>query len=230
MLYWTDGLPDSTRTRNCKFTWQNLQRLEQYLKDSNVDIVCKLIDFSPTKIIEDCTEHDPYPLSVFKKSEKINKSLNKSNSDFFGIIDSDAFISDDQYNTILELCNILKKSDVYTFDLKDIENTGEVINYDDGTFNRENVTFSSRYPDGANPGLGGAWLSCTDTLKSFGGFNEEFTGWGGEDGEVFGKLWMDGNVNTVKNWGDINVWHLPHFCDRENSLYFNREEYQRLNF
>ena len=228
MLFWTDGVPDSTRTRNCKFAWNYLQRLEDVLISHGVDIKCRLVDHSPEQlVIGEAVTHDPYPLGVYKRSEKINKVLNTCTSDFIGIMDSDAFFHSDQTQQLIDLFSTLQKSNVYTFDLKDVENYREIINFETNDICIEDVKYTSRFPGHCNPGLGGFFITCVDTLKSKEGFNEEFTTWGGEDGDVFSKLWDDNSIHTHKV--DINLYHIPHFCDRENMLYFNREEYTRLN-
>jgi len=230
MLYWTDGAPDSTRTRNCQFAWKQLQQLERYLIDNNISITCKLIDHSPEQVITDGNViHDPYPIGTYKRSEKINKVLFGTDSNFIGIMDSDAFFYSNQFTLIKEMIDNLKDKNVYTFDLKDINNWESILDFNTGSMKYLEVDYTSRFPDLQNPGLGGFFICCTDTLKSKGGFNEEFTTWGGEDGEVFSKLWDDNSVKTQKMF-DLNLWHIPHFCDRENVLYFNRDEYIRLNY
>ena len=228
MLFWTDGVPDSTRTRNCKFAWNYLQRLEDHAQSHGVDIKCRLIDHSPEQlVIGEQVTHDPYPLGVYKRSEKINKALNSCSADFFGVMDSDAFFHPDSGPEIIELLDNLTKSNVYTFDLKDVTNYHEVVNFNDNTINLSDIEYASRFPGDCNPGLGGFFICCTETLKSKEGFNENFETWGGEDGDCFSKMWDDPAVHTHKV--DIDLYHIPHFCDRENILYFNRDEYKRLN-
>ena len=228
MLFWTDGVPDSTRVRNCKFAWNYLQRLENIVKDSGVDISCRLIDHSPEQIVVgDKVSHVPYPLGTYKRSEKINKALNACKSDFFGIMDSDAFFHPSDEKKIIELFKSLTKSNVYTFDMKDVVNYPEVINFESNTMNVLDVEYASRFPGHCKPGLGGFFISCTDTLRRKEGFNEDFQTWGGEDGDCFSKMFDDPQVYTHKV--DLNLYHIPHFCDRENILYFDREEYKRLN-
>lgn len=229
MLFWTDGVPESTRTRNCSFAWNRFQNLEKILQNEGLDVVCRLVDHSPEKIFTTGNvTHDPYPLGTYKRSEKINKILFNSDSQFIGIMDSDAFLHENQSHAIIDMFKRMEPKNAYTFDLKDIDNWESIIDFKEHTIDIDNITYTSRFPGHCNPGLGGFFICCTDTLKSKNGFNEDFKTWGGEDGDVFSKLWDDSSIGTYKV-NEINVWHIPHFCDRENSLYFNREEYMRLN-
>lgn len=227
MLFWTDGIENSTRERNIKYSVKCLKELSDFF---NTKINCnyKIYDYSPVKIIEEAI-HIPYPVGVYKRSEKINNVLKNTDTDLFSVIDSDCFIKKEDYSALLEEIITNGKDSCYTFDVCDFGNsdTDKIIyeNADPNSF-----TTSSRFPGRAGM-LGAFFITNTENLKKHGGFNEKFKTWGGEDGEIYDKIWYDGSVKKVGlNCNKVKLYHLSHFSDRGNINYFDDEEYRRNNF
>lgn len=230
LMFWTDGIQNSTRERNVKYTTAELKYLCEYLCSRNIDCRYNIYDYSPTKLVDESI-HIPYPQSAYKRSEKINKILNNTKTDLFAIIDSDCFVYRKDYET---LANIIKQADLQsciTFDVLDFTepDTQQIVNSgaDPFTFNdRTNGRFHGRAG-----GLGAFFIVNTNSLKFHGGFNEKFTTWGGEDGEIYDKIYRDGYIQKIPcNNTTVKLYHLSHFSDRENVNYFDYNEYLRNNF
>jgi hypothetical protein len=227
MLFWTDNLSNSTRERNIKYTIPQLKELTSFLSNY---IIChyNVYDYSPSKIVDDSV-HIPYPSSVYKRSEKINNILSNTISDLFSIIDSDCFICKEDYPKLAELLVQSNDNSCITFDVLDFSNedTDKIV-YENA--NPLQFEVSSRFENRAG-GLGAFFITNTSNLKSYGGFNLKFTTWGGEDGEIYDKIYRDGSIKKIPcNRDVIRLFHLSHVSDRENINYFNKEEYVRNNF
>lgn len=229
MMFWTDGHPNSTRERNVKYTNKKMKELVDYINKSN-KIKCNynIYDYSPLKNIEDSI-HIPYPPSVYKRSEKINNILKTSTADLFSIVDSDCFIQEKYYDTLISAIEEHGIHSCFTFDVIDLEpsQTEEVIATD---ITADHFIASSRFPDRAGM-LGAFFITNTANLIKFGGFNTKFNTWGGEDGEIYDKIWYDNNIKKVQIKKDlIKLYHLHHICERENINYFNNDEYIKNNY
>jgi len=227
VLFWTDALQNSTRERNIKYTINEHEQLSAFF---NTKISCnvRIFDYSPTKIIDKAI-HIPYPSAVYKRSEKINNLLNECNSDMFAVMDSDCFICRDDYEPLLNIILTSGKDSCITFDVLDFseKDTNDIIYHhaDPKTFE-----VSSRFPGRAG-GLGAFYITNTNNLKLNGGYNTKFTTWGGEDGEIYDKIYRDGSIKKVPlNRDQIRLFHLSHFSDRGNINYFNHDEYVRNNY
>jgi hypothetical protein len=222
LMFWTDNQPESTRFRNVKYAISELKNLTEYL---NNFIKCNyyIYDYSPEKIIEESI-HIPYPPSVYKRSEKINNILNNTTSDLISIIDSDCFICREDYEQLAKLITESPTETCFTFDVLDL-NSPDVDKIIKENANPLNFECTSRFP-GRSGGLGAFFITNTKNLKSHNGFNTNFTTWGGEDGEIYDKIFNDGTIVKKRCTRDVlRLFHLPHFSDRENINYFNREEY-----
>ena len=229
MMFWTDCLKNSTRERNVRYAAKKLEELSTYL-NSTQKIKCytNIYDYSPDRIIEESI-HIPYPPSVYKRSEKINNILANSSADMFSIIDSDCFIESSYYDSLINLIEENGINSCLTFDVLDLDpaTTTEIINTG---VSAEQYTTNSRFPGRAGM-LGAFFITNTLNLKKHSGFNTKFTTWGGEDGEIYDKIWRDNEIKKVQIKKDIiKLFHLNHITDRENINYFNNEEYVRLNF
>ena len=228
MVFWTDGYPNSDRTRNAHFTCKRLAELCDYLNNNNINCTYKIYDYSPSQILENSI-HIPYPVGVFKKSEKINNILNNTTSDLFSIIDSDCFVAEEDYSKLAEIILNNSTNICITFDVIDFdtEQTNFVVKN-----NRIDPGFemSSRFPGRAGT-LGAFYITNTDNLKKHGGFSLKFTTWGGEDGEIYDKIYRDGEIIKYQIRRDeIKLYHLNHIVALEDINYFNREEYIKNNF
>jgi hypothetical protein len=215
-LFWTDGREDSDRERNVLFTIEKNTELVNYINQNGGNVNYIVYDFSPEKIIENSI-HIPYPLSVYKRSEKINIALDRSKSDFISIIDSDCFFDGEEYPLILDLYNNLDSNFVYNFDWKKIGGD-EFIDFENRTL-LSKTNFNYAIGNGCVGGLGAFFITPTKPLKEIGGFDPTFTTWGGEDGDALDKLLRKINRQPITN---ISPYHLPHFTDWGNKLYYDR--------
>lgn len=230
MLFWTDDVLNSTRERNAKFSVKELKNLCEYLLLCGINCTYKVYDYSKSQILEDSI-HIPYPSTAFKKSEKINNILKLSNSELFSIMDSDCFVCKEDYELLAEIIKQMHVSSCVTFDVLDFceKDTEEIINNNINPLSLIKNT-CARFPNRAG-GLGAFFITDTNDLKLRGGFNEKFTTWGGEDGEIYNKIHQDKNVKKFIIKNDlIRLFHLNHFSDRDNINYFNRAEYICNNF
>jgi len=229
MKFLDDGHPDSTRIRNVKFSWNELKKLTNYLKNNGINAESTLYDFSPEQIITDSV-HIPYPLGVYKKAEKTNIILkDKKKYDFFMMIDCDAFFYEQDYETLLNLIKGLNKGDVCTFDLAKLEdNVSDYIVDDTFIISKANWSYAYSGARENGPlrhhtgGLGGVYLSDTELLLSLGGFDEKYEGWGGEDGDMMGRIYYTDIPHSIKPTNTFAPFHLPHFSDWSNKHYSQR--------
>ena len=229
MKFWFDGQDNSTRLRNVEFCWPKLKKLTQFIKSKNINAECFLFDFSPDQYISDSI-HIPYPLGDYKKAEKTNIILKNyvSNYDFFMMIDSDAFFYESDYDKLLEILQSLESGDVITFDLAKIDTTQSCVV--DNIFYPEKANWSYAYAgdkergplNGYLGGLGGVYIVDTNLLINLGGFDEKYVGWGGEDGDMFGRIMYSDLPHQCKPQRSIAPFHLPHFCDYSNPKYSTR--------
>lgn len=229
MKFWDDGKPNSTRIRNVMYSWNELKKITSFLISKNITVDVGLFDFSPTKIVEDAV-HIPYPIGEYKKAEKTNIILKeKSNYDFFMMVDCDAFFYEQDYEKFYELFVSLEKGDVVTFDLAKLnDNVSDYII--DSVFYIDKADWSYAYSgsrekgplNGYLGGLGGVYMCDTNLLTSLGGFDEKYTGWGGEDGDMLGRIWSSKIPHKFKPTKNFAPFHLPHFSDWENINYSKR--------
>jgi hypothetical protein len=228
MTFWTDGKENSTRVRNAKLTWAYLKDMVNYLQKTNIPCSAKIFDYSPEKIIEDAV-HIPYPLGVYKRAEKLNAIIELyPNDDYISLIDCDVFIHKTQWYNLLELISNIQPNTAYFFNWAKISHTIKFSSLDDISFDDEyNLAFTQGYAGG----FGAFSIAPIGPIKEIGKYDTKFTTWGGEDGNLVDR-YTRGNKYLYKNIaeGFILPIHLPHDEDRENILYFNRDEYLRNNF
>lgn len=228
MAFWHDGKEPSDRIRNVKITWNELKKLKSFLDNNGLNVDIELYDFSPNKIIPDSI-HIPYPIGTYKRSEKLNIILKqKSNYKFFMMMDCDAFFAEEDYDKLLDLLKNLQDETVQTFDLAKLkENINEY--FKDGVFDKNKADWAYAYsgPRESGPlangfigGLGGVFIADAKMLIDFGGFDEKYKGWGGEDGEFLGRIY-NAKKKIIPN-RIFSPYHLPHFADYNNPLYSNR--------
>lgn len=229
MKFWDDGQPDSTRIRNVNYSWNQLKKLTKFLKDNGLIADCFLYDFSPNKIIDESI-HISYSLGEYKKAEKTNIILKeRTNYDFFMMVDCDAFFNEDDYSNFLTLFKSLEENNVVTFDLAKLnENVSDYLI--DGIFHKEKSDWSYAYSGDKSKGplsqhvggLGGVYMCYTKLLLNLGGFDEKYVGWGGEDGDMMDRIWKNGFSNKIKPIRNFAPFHLPHYSDWGNINYNKR--------
>jgi|694.fasta_scaffold04337_25 predicted glycosyltransferase involved in capsule biosynthesis len=230
MKFWHDGQPNSTRLRNVIYCWNELKKLSRFLLENNIDIKTNIYDFSEHKILEEAI-HISYPVGEYKKSEKTNIILkDESASDFFMMFDSDAFFDVKDYQKLLNLIESLEPGDVITFDLgrldTNIENylVNNIFYPDkaDWNFAYSGEKIHGPLGRGHIGGLGGVYLCDTKLLLSLGGFDEKYIGWGGEDGDMLGRIMYSNIPHKIKPERNFFPFHLPHFIDYGNPKFSKR--------
>ena len=238
MKYWWDGKDNSTRLRNVNFCWAQLKILREFLHKNDVTVDCKMYDFSPTKNIKDAI-HIPYPLGIYNRSEKINKILKLLSTDkyeYIVLLDADLFLDPHDYMTFKSVLTSINKESVAVFDLAKL-NDIDTVNIVNGTitdFKSLDFSYAWSGSKAKGPlhnrlsGFGGMYIAPIDLLLQAGGYDEKFTGWGGEDGELLDRLvhgprpvLKRGNIHPVRN---MAPYHLSHLRDYENKHYAKRNK------
>lgn len=231
MKFWEDGYPNSSRTRNTIFTWPQLKKLTNFLKDNSIICESKIYDFSPEKIIKDSI-HIPYSLGEYKKSEKTNLILKQNNSfDFVFMFDSDAFFLESDYDKVLNILKNINYGDMVTFDLAKLEEKDVEFIITNGYVNVEDTNWSYAYSGNKEYGplahghrgsLGGVYLCDIKLIIENGGFDENYIGWGGEDGDMVGRIYSSNKIFNHISINKFSPFHLPHFYDWSSEKYIKR--------
>jgi hypothetical protein len=216
-IFWVSD--DSDRVRNILFTSVKNKEMVQYLKNKGLDIEYNLYDFSPTKFIpyEDVI-HIPTD-KKFYKSWKINRVIEKCRDyDYIINIDADVFLLDDNYDYIYDILSNLNKTDnkFYVSNLLDLINPKE-INFAKRIINKSNLKFYERYVNS----LGPFYIVEVKKIFDIGGFDENFTVWGGEDDNMSERLVSYGLIKETLKSKPI---HLPH--KNNNYEVVNSDEYK----
>ena len=235
MRFWTDGRKDSHRNRNTLYCWNELKKLKVFLSEKNIDIKINLFDFSETKQIEDAI-HISYPASEYKLAEKTNSIIKHNvdnNIDVMMVMDGDLFFSPEDYHFLTPLLTSVVHGDIITFDAQNVKFDNLETFTQDGKVLRSLVKpikyFYSPYPlEGplcaCGGGLGGSFIIHTELINSTGGFNVEYTAWGGEDGDALDRLWGKRFKQRIslRSQRDFCPLHLDHFRDFKNKNYKNK--------
>lgn len=227
MVFWTDGHENSTRERNVKLTWPYLKDMTKWLTSQQVPATATLYDYSPEKIIEDAV-HIPYPIGVYKRAEKLNNIINNlPTQDFVCLMDSDVFIDHLEWPSLKNLIQRLTPDVGFFFNFAKLDTIQSVTSLTDIP---KHTPYQLAFIKGSQGGFGGFQLTSVKSIKEIGGFDLKFTTWGGEDGELMNKFCGRGFIRVGIMEEELLPRHLPHFEDRENILYFNREEYIKNNY
>lgn len=229
MKFWTDGMENSDRIRNVRFTWDKLKDLSLFLTKNNLDNKCFLYDFSPNKIIEDSI-HIPFPLGEYKKAEKTNIILKDIyNFTHLFMFDCDTFFSENVYEKLLVLLQKMNTKNIVTFDLGKLDNIDTLKVLQGTQFDEDKMNFSFAYSGnksfgplahGIQGSLGGVYIAPMRILNEIGGFNKKFVGWGGEDGEIMDRIRTKISPEDLISCKNFFPIHLNHFTDWSNPLYF----------
>jgi hypothetical protein len=116
MIFWHDGRDDSTRLSNVNYCWPQMKKLISFLNENEISCDAKLYDFSEEKVIEDSISI-PYPLSVYKRAEKMNLVIKDNlNYDFIVMFDCDMFFSSQDYDKVLDVFKSVEYRTLTTFD------------------------------------------------------------------------------------------------------------------
>lgn len=231
MKFWTDNQPDSTRIRNVNYCFPRLINLGNFLKSKGIDCVYKLYDFSPEKVF-DYAEHRPYNLGEYKKAEKTNLII-KENLDcnYIFMFDTDTFFVESDFDKIFDLFYQIPEKRIYTFDLAKLDQetiiklqNGEQVNFYDEHFNYAYSGDKSNGPlgNGSRGGLGGVYICDMKLIIENGFFDENYVGWGGEDGDMLSRIMSSDISYDLRSVNSFAPFHLPHFMDFNNINYRKR--------
>jgi len=230
MKFWTDGLENSTRIRNVKYTWKKLKKLNSYLYDNGVECIPKLYDFSPKKILDESI-HIPFELGSYMKAAKTNAII-KSNQecDFMFMFDCDAFFIENDFFYLLDIIKSLENGDIVTFDLAKLEEMDSISVIENDEI-KESFNWSYAYSGdkkngplccGYKGGLGGVYICDLNLLKNLSGFNEKYIGWGGEDSEMIDRIYSSEKKYRHIPVNNIAPFHLSHISNWSSEKYSKR--------
>lgn len=239
MKYWWDGKRESTRLRNVEFCWRELQKLKTYLCEQNINVDCIMYDFSPERMIADAV-HIPYPLGEYKRAEKINKILkilDGQNYEYMVIFDADLFIDPLDYEQFANILTTKINPDgVCLFDAAKLGESDTIDIVNQKQKNYKSLSFAYAWSGskvngplkGRTGGFGGLYIAPIKLLLKAGGYDEKFTGWGGEDNELLDRMLHSKsaivkrkNINSIRT---MAPYHLSHLRDYSNSHYSKRNE------
>lgn len=230
MKFWTDGYENSTRVRNVNYSWEKLKKLNTFLQGNGINSVAKLYDFSPDKIIDEAIHH-PFELGSYMKAAKTNVIINdNSDCDFMFMFDCDAFFLDEDFPYLKNIIELLEDGDMVTFDLAKLGETDSISviekDYVDLSFDWSYAYSGDKNKGplccGIKGGLGGVYICDLNLLRSVGGFDEKYIGWGGEDSEIIDRIYSSGKKYRHLPINKIAPFHLAHFTDWSNEKYVKR--------
>lgn len=225
MIFWTDGQENSTRERNVKLTWDYLKKMVTYFNQQNIPSTATLYDYSPEKIIEDAV-HIPYPLGIYKRAEKLNGIIHQlPDEDYVCLMDCDVFIHRSQWDNLGRLLQSMRYEIGYFFNFAKLESDSNFKNLDNVSLQ---YPHAFAFTKGYTGGFGGFHLTSVRAIKDVGSYDEKFTTWGGEDGDLMDRYYTKFIRKGISE-KEILPFHLPHFEDRSNILYFNHDEYVKNN-
>jgi predicted glycosyltransferase involved in capsule biosynthesis len=226
MIFWHDGRDNSTRLSNVNYCWPQMKKLISFLNENQINCDAKLYDFSEEKVIEDSISV-PYPLSVYKRAEKMNLVIKDNlNYDFIVMFDCDMFFSSQDYDKVLDVFKSVEYRTLTTFDAAKLH----TVDYDslDDNFDPYKLDWSYAYSGskdlgplahGMIGGLGGIYICDINLIKESGFFNEKFVTWGGEDGDMLDKIYYLSAEKKINPTRHFSPFHLPHFSDWSNPNY-----------
>lgn len=231
MAFWSDNQENSTRLRNVNYCWPRLQNLSNYINSVSQDhqFITSLFDFSENQQIPESI-HIPYPKGTYKRTEKLNRIIfnyaQTYDPNYLMIIDSDVFFAEKDFPEIYKLISNINDYHVITFDMAKLDHF-DTISTDE--INRDNANWSFAYggeknngpfAHGSKGGLGGVCLVDYNLVSKIGGFNEKYTVWGGEDGEIITRMCEYQDRFRMLSVNTVYGFHLPHFCDYNNQDYW----------
>jgi predicted glycosyltransferase involved in capsule biosynthesis len=147
------------------------------------------------------------------------------------MFDIDTFFIKEDYEKILNIVKNVNDNEIYTFDLAKLDDNNLDFLYNNGVFDLNSVHWNYAYSgdkkngpfgSGHSGGIGGVYICDMNLIKSVGGFNEEYIGWGGEDGDMMGRLYESKKISKLTPVRDFAPIHLSHFIDWSSDGYSKR--------
>lgn len=244
MIYWSDGKCDSYRELNAIYCYNQLKRLVRYLLESGINCECRLYDFSINKNINFPDFHVPQlATKTFNKAAKLNYIINDNlTCDFLCLIDADEFIYEGDYKKLLQVLNDANELTINTFDAAKLDKevsisvrNGNYVCFEDTDWW---YAYGGKKDNGALPhnsgGLGGFFIISRELIARH-KYDETFTTWGGEDGELLKRILESESSIGVKPIRDFTPFHLYHDADFNDKNYYNsgdavKEEKANISF
>jgi predicted glycosyltransferase involved in capsule biosynthesis len=236
ILYWDTGC--HVRNENTKISWRETKKMVESLKERGLNISCSLFEFGRKFYFDDSIKIE-MDLDYYERSKKINIALNHEiNNDvkFVGIMDSDLFFIEEQYDEIFDNVRELEingDSKFFTYNLLDIdENQRKQVIVDSEIdleiLNNLKSDFVFRHSWGSGT-LGGFFLSPLNKLKDMGGYNENYLTWGAEDDDALTRL--KGHCQwSPKMWkGPYHLYHPKNNKDKKYFIQVYTDEYFKIN-
>jgi hypothetical protein len=125
----------------------------------------------------------------------------------------------------------LESNHIVTFDLAKLDEISSVniINRDCVDTSVDNFSYAYSGDKEKGPlccghggGLGGVYLCDISLIMDNGGFDESYVGWGGEDGDMMGRIMYSNKEYKQMPIRDFAPFHLSHFADWGNKKYGKR--------
>lgn len=226
MMFWTDGLENSTRERNIRFTWPYLKRMTSYLQNNGISCECRLYDFSPTKLVEDAI-HIPYPLGTYNRAEKLKNIIDSLPDDsYICSMDADVFVYKTDWDSLADILNNLQPNVGEFFSWKGMELPGvEKLNFETLEIDTQ-CPFGYHFTQGHSGTFGAFYIASVTSIKDVGNYNPKYRVWGGEDDELLSR-YMKKYTARRGRLIDFFPIHLHHIMDRDNPQYYNGDDYMK---
>jgi len=236
ILYWDTGCP--IRNENTKISWKLTKRMVESLKERGLNITCSLFEFGQKFYFDDSVKIE-MTLDYYERSKKINIALNHEiNKEvrFVGIMDSDLFFIEEQYDEVFNDVRELENSSdtmFFTYNLLDLneEQRREVIVNEDIDLEKLKdlkSKFEWRHSWGSGT-LGGYFLAPLQHLKTMGGYDEKYLTWGAEDDDAITRLKNYCGWNPKMWKGPYHLFHPRNTKDEKYYIQVYTDEYFKIN-
>lgn len=229
-----------TRRQNSIVSWKELKKMEKVLRGRGLEFNAHIFEFGDNFIFEDSIKITQ-KLEFYEKSKKINLIMNhplNDSCDYFAIMDSDLFFTEEQYYMVYNHIKEIENSNnqiFFTYNLLDIheDERNKILDTKNNELIFEKLEeFKSRYSWRHSYGsgvLGGIFIVPLIKLKEIGGFNENFLTWGAEDDDAHVRLTGHCTWNPKLNQGPYHMWHPKNLEDKKYYIPVYSDEYFYIN-
>ena len=144
--------------------------------------------------------------------------------------DCDMFFMNEDYPKVLEILQKIDYGYLHTFDAAKLGSVDyNLIENEDFDFHSLDYSFAYSGDRANGPlsygsygGLGGIYICDIKLITENGGFNENYIGWGGEDGEMMNTIYYAKNKKGIVPHRDFVPFHLPHHQDWNSDKFRTR--------